>query len=123
MRVEGAFFAEKVTERPDGRLDVEGLRELLGQSLDGCRSVGKDPKQSADVVQLVDIALLRRQDHGSAADLSPREIGLSHWCHGDIKTKAILQGKAGAATLATRDGKQGDRQSSERTLYSGLKLF
>ncbi|MDQ6833853.1 MAG: hypothetical protein M3008_10670 [Chloroflexota bacterium] len=24
MRVEGAFFAEKVTERPDGRLDVEG---------------------------------------------------------------------------------------------------
>ena len=25
MRVEGAFFAEKVTERPDGRLDVEGF--------------------------------------------------------------------------------------------------
>ncbi len=25
MRIEGAFFAEKVTERPDGRLDVEGF--------------------------------------------------------------------------------------------------
>lgn len=25
MRVEGAFFAEKVRERPDGRLDIEGF--------------------------------------------------------------------------------------------------
>ncbi len=29
MRIEGAFFAEKVTERSDGRLDVEGFGPFM----------------------------------------------------------------------------------------------